>query len=889
MSTHHRLFVAGIVIALLLAASPTAFAQPIASGSLRIEGMSFEVRTTSVSVPEQTASRVQTALGGKENSEAPDLGGAIAVAELRGASLPEPIILRTTPGHAFVVPGLKLPLGERAADFVLSDIRIVDKSGELLQFATPSSVPITVTVGLEASVTVSQLSVADLRSRGITLDSTRWNVFEFQFGFVLDDGSVVKVPYPIAFDRTTNEIKSLTPEDPYGLPPIREGQPPLRWAPPLVIGTEFAESAVAPPPPQQPGPSGGTAPRRSVPAAIIIPNSLAVLHEGMASGSTGLVRQYVHGDQGYDDPVEVLIRQPDDSVRRYLPVVDEAGTGSIHAVLDADGNLVERTLYGDSYGDTPRYLQGAVVDEITFAVDKDGTGKVEQVEVRLHFSESILGSSVAAGVRLRTTADSEVVSVAPVTASLDPDDDSTVVWRFEAAQWESFAGAGTAEFIEVAVTDALRAEGWGATPVTPAPEWTRILYGTISSAAEPLVHRESILSIAAFIAAAPLDQRDTSTLYTIPDLYLASTAESKAKLLMGFKAYPFVEPANGKVYARARWYDPQTGTFMSPDPMGYQDSSNMYAFAANDPVNNGDPTGAYVEAPLELISLGIGTVSLGYNLSQGNWGSAAWDLFGIGVDTAGLFVPGTLAVGASTKAVRAGYALTKSQKLYLGAQAVQQAGDGGFGLIEASREYQQGNYAWGTFYFGMSAFGFHGAKQNAMELYPLGGYGGLRSSAIPGLIPRVRQKTFDDAVGPIELESRGVIDISSGAYHSAGLDDEEIVYILMRRDTGEVMKVGSTEDISTRFGVYLAKGEYNGFPLSAEVYVARNLNGAKVEAAEKGVRNMLELSGERLLWDNTRQRLLRPGPGVPGTRVPGRLRRQGYRWVADLFVRLNRK
>jgi RHS repeat-associated protein len=58
-------------------------------------------------------------------------------------------------------------------------------------------------------------------------------------------------------------------------------------------------------------------------------------------------------------------------------------------------------------------------------------------------------------------------------------------------------------------------------------------------------------------------------------------------------AYPFVEPANGKVYARARWYDPQTGTFMSPDPMGYQDSSNMYAFCGGDPINCSDPTGEF--------------------------------------------------------------------------------------------------------------------------------------------------------------------------------------------------------------------------------------------------------------------------------------------------------
>jgi RHS repeat-associated protein len=58
-----------------------------------------------------------------------------------------------------------------------------------------------------------------------------------------------------------------------------------------------------------------------------------------------------------------------------------------------------------------------------------------------------------------------------------------------------------------------------------------------------------------------------------------------------YQALPFAEPATGLVYARARWYDPSTGSFLSPDPMGYQDSSNLYAFAAGDPVNGRDPRG----------------------------------------------------------------------------------------------------------------------------------------------------------------------------------------------------------------------------------------------------------------------------------------------------------
>jgi RHS repeat-associated protein len=47
----------------------------------------------------------------------------------------------------------------------------------------------------------------------------------------------------------------------------------------------------------------------------------------------------------------------------------------------------------------------------------------------------------------------------------------------------------------------------------------------------------------------------------------------------------------GLVYLRARFYDPYSGMFFEPDPMGYEDSVNMYAGMGNDPVGMRDPTG----------------------------------------------------------------------------------------------------------------------------------------------------------------------------------------------------------------------------------------------------------------------------------------------------------
>ena len=52
-----------------------------------------------------------------------------------------------------------------------------------------------------------------------------------------------------------------------------------------------------------------------------------------------------------------------------------------------------------------------------------------------------------------------------------------------------------------------------------------------------------------------------------------------------------LDAAAGLYYVRARWYDPALGRFLSEDPIGLAGGINNYAYAANDPVNLGDPMG----------------------------------------------------------------------------------------------------------------------------------------------------------------------------------------------------------------------------------------------------------------------------------------------------------
>jgi RHS repeat-associated protein len=56
--------------------------------------------------------------------------------------------------------------------------------------------------------------------------------------------------------------------------------------------------------------------------------------------------------------------------------------------------------------------------------------------------------------------------------------------------------------------------------------------------------------------------------------------------------------ASGQMYMRNRYYDPQTGQFTQPDPIGLAGGMNVYGFAAGDPVTYTDPYGL---SPKDII------------------------------------------------------------------------------------------------------------------------------------------------------------------------------------------------------------------------------------------------------------------------------------------------
>ncbi len=338
-------------------------AQHLAAADLQIQGAGLRVITVSATTGVDIPASIQTEFGGRQNDEAANVEGLIAAGELDGPGIDVPIRLETAPGHKFTIPALS-----REGIYFLRNIRLM-KDSEFLQSATPSIATITVSNLLQTSVKVRQLTAEELRARGITIDERNFEVFEYTFSFFID-GQIVEIPYPVIIDKRTREVRPLPKPVEFILPPITNVAPP-RWSPPGIYS--FPLGGTSDLPPQGGGAGGGSGGgpgRPSIPAALVIPSNLAVLHQFFAV-TLMVTNGAPEGSTVTLDGVTAMIRTPTEL--RVVKSVPASGFNLPVPVVDSANGV--RFLVAQAKGDVDWTIEGLKPGTHTLEVEVRATYK----------------------------------------------------------------------------------------------------------------------------------------------------------------------------------------------------------------------------------------------------------------------------------------------------------------------------------------------------------------------------------------------------------------------------------------------------------------------------------------------------------------------------------
>lgn len=119
---------------------------------------------------------------------------------------------------------------------------------------------------------------------------------------------------------------------------------------------------------------------------------------------------------------------------------------------------------------------------------------------------------------------------------------------------------------------------------------------------------------------------------------------------IGYAGHEYVQESSLS-YMGARWYNPELGRFMAPDPVMFVTSNslsfNRYLYSNNSPYTFYDPDGEFLDLAIDLVSISIGVGSAIKNFSQGNIKEGLMDVGGVAVDGVAAaipFVPGGVGI-----------------------------------------------------------------------------------------------------------------------------------------------------------------------------------------------------------------------------------------------------
>jgi RHS repeat-associated protein len=85
----------------------------------------------------------------------------------------------------------------------------------------------------------------------------------------------------------------------------------------------------------------------------------------------------------------------------------------------------------------------------------------------------------------------------------------------------------------------------------------------------------------------------------------------------------YYDDETGLHYNYHRYYDPKTGRYFTPDPIGLAGGINLYAYVANNPINYFDPLGLY-RSPEYLRYTVPGQVQFDYGMTAWEDGRYGW-------------------------------------------------------------------------------------------------------------------------------------------------------------------------------------------------------------------------------------------------------------------------
>lgn len=94
----------------------------------------------------------------------------------------------------------------------------------------------------------------------------------------------------------------------------------------------------------------------------------------------------------------------------------------------------------------------------------------------------------------------------------------------------------------------------------------------------------------------------------------------------------YYDQGTGQFYNHNRFYNPELGRYMEPDPIGLEGGLNPYTYAGNNPVMNTDSSGLVLET---LLDAGLAAMSIKAAYDDASWQNIAAATY----DTAAVFIP----------------------------------------------------------------------------------------------------------------------------------------------------------------------------------------------------------------------------------------------------------